>query len=249
MMKEQLPTQEQERLELDETSHSWRIAEAVAETAPDINARFPECAGATMYGSVVRGAAREDSDADLMVLMEITDNPESLQANPWVPRNELVAPGQGVLASSRMFHDGIRLDYQQGIRDLLHAHGVLKADIDVLPVSEDIIEQQGEYLLRTAAEWTRGERATIDVPRNVRALFHAPINDVMLGKYQRQLLEQLSVADDGAAAWEMVRRMVIGFEAGRGNNDFSSATWREVPDTLEAAMAHYTSDNPPEHKN
>src|SRR5436305_8323515 len=48
-----------------------RVDEALQKIRPNLEAAFPErFRGVLLYGSVARGAASEDSDLDLMVLLE-----------------------------------------------------------------------------------------------------------------------------------------------------------------------------------
>lgn len=192
----------------------------------------------TVYGSVSRGEAHEASDVDLMAFMEVTDAADSAQSNTRVSPERKTRPHEK-LTPTRVFHTGIQFDYQKPIHDRLISAGIPAADIDVYPISPEIVDQGIKDLLSAARAYANHETEKVVVSRNVRGLFHKAIGPSRLQPYIDQVLEELPRDPYGELGWAMIRNQVIGFEKGR-DRTFEEHT-RAMPETLEEARLEFGS--------
>ncbi|MBS0553743.1 MAG: nucleotidyltransferase domain-containing protein [Proteobacteria bacterium] len=207
--------------------------------ADQLHAELPEFTGMTAFGSTVRGEAGPDSDVDIAVFIEPSDAEGSPQRNPNVPKGDAIRVNP--YARKYEFHGGIDTIYKTLILRHLQEEGVMKADMDVLPISQGIIEHSRKRLLDKAEKHEgpdTGENMPV-VPKNIRFLFHAPIDDERLRPYVSQTLEGLQESPYGERAWGMIRRTVAHFEEGRDDGAYESNPHRYIPPTLADAVGFY----------
>lgn len=224
----------------DRVYYSERLLDGVAATSQALRERYPEFRGVTMFGSAVRGEAGPDSDVDMYVYVA-PDRTTAVQSNPNVAEDKLVqrVPDDRALAGTHELHLGVGMDYKFAISNTLRGHGVKKADIIVLPISKEIVDEEVAAMLSAAEQWRNGQRDDVYSPRNVRGLFHAPIDAADLVAYQRQVVDTFANSEHGEAAWQMMRRMIVAYEGGRNATDYTSAPWRYIPENLAQAAELY----------
>jgi hypothetical protein len=221
---------------------SAQMLDTVARTAEELARQLPEIVGVTVFGSVARGEARADSDVDAMVFVEVRGDART-QSNPRLAGEPAVLPeGEGPLDSKTSFHPIVELDYKWPINRALVRNGIDKSDIDVCPISDEIIDTQVAKVLAGAEKINNNEPNSVTVPRNLRGLFHAPVMTEGLVGYQHRVMVMLAQSPHGETAWNMIRDMVVGYEQGR-KGDFGGAH-REIPGTLEEARIAFTSPQP-----
>lgn len=226
--------------QLDGAYYSEQLLNGVEATTWALREHFPEYRGTTAFGSAVRGEAGPDSDADIIVYVT-PDMSVPMQSGPNVTDETLVqrVSDDKPLAGAHVLHAGVGLDYKIMISDALKDHGVSKSDIIVLPISEKIVSEEADAMLAAAAQWETGRLDKLYAPRNIRGLFHAPIDANDLAVYQRQVIDKFAASRHGEAAWAMMRRMIVAFEAGRNAVDYTSAPWRHIPENLTVAAERY----------
>jgi hypothetical protein len=220
---------------------SRRRLNQLAELAHALHGEMPEFLGMTAFGSTVRGEATPASDVDMYVFMSLTDAENSSQHNPRVKPDEKTGFFSDV-PNTLVFHGGIELDYNAAIREHLPEQEIADADIIILPLDKTIVEDRTSLLLDNAKHYADGTKTLTELdglaPRNIRGLFHAPIDNERLRPFIGQVLDQLAASPYGDQAWRMLRHMVIGFEQGREGN-FAEKPHRTIPETLAEALKFY----------
>lgn len=218
--------------------HSVRLLEAAVQTSEELTERFHEYLGSTVFGSVARDEAGPNSDIDLYVYIKPTEDSQ-IQSNPAVSGEPKmgVRGGEGPLADDVVFHPAIEMDYKWPISRSLAQKGVAKTDINVYPISDEIVDMQTTKVLEAAAKRDAGQDVGSVAPRNIRGLFHGAVQTEELKPFQARVIQRFSQSLHGETAWKMVRDVVIGFEQGR-NSDFT-ASHRYIPEDLVSAQSQF----------
>lgn len=225
------------RPEMIATPDSIRILESVGRLDDYLSHSLPEYCGATLYGSASRGKSGPESDADTFIFVRPSENAQIQSRHATASRPAIgLRGGTGLGANDVIFDPAIEMDYKWPISRVLADEGV-RADIDVLPISEEIVDLQVEQILANAARRDSDANIPRMVPRNVRGLFHAPIGNEGLRSFQRRVIERLEDSPHGESAWRMIRHMVVGFEQGRGGD--YSGTHRGIPVDLASAREQF----------
>lgn len=217
----------------------------LASLAQGLHRTIPEFLGMTVYGSTSRGEARPSSDADLFVFIEPAAKAASL-GDPRVPEEQ-----PGIILSSDAaprnysshptygFTRNIEVNYRRMVVSRLR--GVVPSvDLDVLPISEAIVDRSTDALLETAQRWAMGDAGDVSLPDNIRGLFHKPVDTERLQPHIGRVLENLAGSPFGEVAWSAIRRRVVGFEKRRGTAAAAFYS-REIPETLMDAQGHFAT--------
>lgn len=210
---------------------------ALVSMVEELEAKKPEVAGVTLFGSTVRGHAKETSDLDLNVFIEVPE--DALTSDP--PKVKATENGRAHM-HKLTFPSG--LDYRIDVRNMIKDHKLPESDITILPINESIVRDEVSELLQLA-EKNYVEAGQINgwSPRNIRALFHMPVGgNSRLEKYQQQVIEQLSNAEYGKLGWYMIWNKVAYFEQGREGQfegDFRRMAFNEPPIKLADARDAY----------
>lgn len=212
------------------------------------NAQHPEIAAMTGFGSAARGEAvrkadGSSSDLDGTIFVDTDIKPVLEGFTRTNNKGEVVFRG--------IVDGDIRDPFARTLNELTGLS--TDHDISVRPVSQAIIEQEAARLTRTASkliETGQGLDALGDFKdypvRTTLALFASDISSPhSLNGYRRRLLSEIQKGSNGnkqveGTAWQMVRRGVVGFEAGKGKEDVTELTHREVPKTYEEAVEFYS---------
>ncbi len=179
----------------------------------ELAGKFPEFAGMTIFGSVARGEARDNSDVDTVTFFEVSGGDSTR------PVHKAAA---GV--NMHIFGASVEAEYRNSVRNAFKEEAVMnpdQADIIVLPISTEIVEEEVEDLLAAAAAYDpkSEDGFTWSVPRNIRTLFNMPVVDGRLKKYQAQVVDTLARSEYGKLAWGMLAFKVRYFEIGRERED------------------------------
>lgn len=231
-----------------ENPSSVAYVDALVDVSEKIREKLPEYAGMTVYGSTVRGDTGPESDVDIHVFMETSDNSD-IQTMVSDPDFRTVQIPFGPTEGTFYFATLIDTRYKEQVEDELVDRGFPTADITILPINKTIVEKSVESAaanVKTIIE-TGGESYLI--PRNIRCLFNAPIEDERLQPYRLQALSLIKDSPYGKAIWMLLRQWISYYEGGRDNDDLNAIEHRPVPDTLADALEYYqveNGQNPPE---
>lgn len=222
---------------VDFSPESQERLEALGAVQETVQAQHPEIIGLTCYGSTARGEAGPDSDVDVFALVEVDPN-ATVQNNPRVdPADRLqIAPDDQPRAGTYGFHGGIDADYKMALVRAGEQQGLLAMDIDILPISPDIVDDQATQLLEDIRQGKEG--TALAVPRNIRSLFHLPVGETKVGSYAAQVINKLASDPAGEESWHAIRHMVVGFENGRDKQG-QEPSHRQIPKTLAEAQTFY----------
>ncbi|HEV2402917.1 MAG TPA: nucleotidyltransferase domain-containing protein [Candidatus Saccharimonadales bacterium] len=218
---------------------SVQILNGLSQAAEHMETSLPGFVGMTAFGSAVRGEANEDSDGDIFVFVRPDKNSPS-QNHPAAPVEQpLIKTATGATRNTVEFNPDVRFGYNQLVYAALKKADIKKADITVLPLDESIVTEAVNDLMGEAQKWDTGVRPLEPaVPRNIRGLFHLPINDRGLQPYIEQVLTALSTGGYGDTAWRMLRHRVVSFEHRKGSG-MEGVEHRYIPATLEEARGYY----------
>jgi len=204
----------------------------LSNVAAELRDGFEEYSGMVVYGSVARGEAGSASDADICVFMK-PDETAAYQRGP------LQKIQEGELKGTYRFDGATTINYKLEVEELLRRQGIGKSDVDVLPISQEIIDDSVASLTREVEEAAASsEDQPLRVPRNLRMLFHMPVDDQGSRIFLERAVKVLGQKQSGDQAWRFIRHMVLGFEAGKGRPNQSKAP-RYLPETLEEARDFY----------
>lgn len=186
----------------------------LATVTKELEAKIPDLAGVTLFGSTVRGHAKETSDLDLNVFIEVPEDALTGDA----PKVSATHTESGLSMHELNLSD--KLERRIAVRNAIKEHNLPDSDIDILPINEAIVrEEVTELLARAEENWKTGNIKGWS-PRNIRALFNMPVGqNSSLEKYQQQVIQQLSNSELGKIGWYMVWNKVTYFEEGRVNRD------------------------------
>jgi hypothetical protein len=188
---------------------------------------MPEYMGMAKFGSLARDESREDSDVDVILFVR----PDTSV------KNQVTQPSERLEGSLRgtYFFDGITgVNYEAELLSHLKKEGIDKADFDIVPINEEIVANNTALLL----EEVGNSKRLPAIPRNIRQLFHSPIDIEDLRPYMEQVLNAFKDHPNGEKAWNAIRHMVTGYEQGR-EGDFGPLKHRYLPQTLEEALDYY----------
>ncbi len=219
----------------------------LVDVAATLKTQLPEFAGMTAYGSVVRGNAKQESDVDITVFFDVSQD----RTSDLVNHVRKTAPNEiEDLSDVHIFDLSTKLRYNIAIRNALKEKGTLNpqdADISALPISSEIVSEEVKDLLNVAARYDSSkDENKVWAPRNIRALFNMPIADERLKGYQAQVVQDLSRSPYGKRAWQMLAFRAVHFEKGRGNDDYTAYTRRlsfqPIPWSLEEANTMHDAE-------
>lgn len=229
-----------ERLPLAaENPASVAFVDALQETSEILHGDLSEYAGMTLYGSTVRGDTTPESDVDLYVFMDISEHSRVQSILP--PKTPIVTEvTQGETAGTVYFKPLLNAVYKKLIADELSNHGFSKADITVLPMSKEIVSSSIGRVLEEVEAIQAGQTRAIAplVPRNIRCLFQASIDNVRLQPYCQQVLDGFAASQYGTTAWNSLRQWVAWYETAY-DADKGVMAHRLFPETLDDARIYY----------
>jgi len=215
----------------------------LATLSQELQATMPEYEGMTAMGSTVRGEARPDSDVDILVFVrpDATSPRQNVNNEPGFDPNSIIEKGESQhLPQTFSFDIGKGMNYKFPINESLRQSGIPHADIEVLPISKEIVDEATGDLLTDARAYDEDPNIKpTGVARNIRALFQAPIDAEKLEPYMGQVLAKLGSNPHGETAWKMIRNFVVHFEKGREQESYAGVKHRYIPATLEEAKGYY----------
>ena len=221
-----------------ENDQSRDRLERLVQSAETIRQRIPEYLGMTAFGSCVRGEAKETSDVDIYVHLDGTRSTMEDFENESFLVHEPCALDEDMAGSSNYRFD-LNYAYKMTIKDILAEHGIHEVDLIAAPTSSKLVEDSARQALRAAEYWNIGEKDYGAVaPRNIRGLFHVPIDSERLEPFQRQALDLFANSKHGETAWRMMRMMVAEYEVGTGRH-LPDLSHREIPESLNDARPYY----------
>lgn len=246
------------RLNAAENSpESLRRLTALKEVLAELSEDHSDIVGATIYGSTASGKARPDSDIDGYVYADISKSENPDIAEHIVATKEVfsveVAFGEEL---GKAMSDDInsRILAKMGELSAIEKDGKdALSDLKVVPISEDIINQN----IAELSDWAQAHNAreqywrdletSEEIPeeynlpelpdspsslaRQINGLFHPDVSG-SLGDYRRQVVEGLKqLGAAGEYVWQGVADFIETFE---GNREIE-----EMPRTLEEAARVY----------
>jgi predicted nucleotidyltransferase len=220
----------------------------------ELHYAVPEFVGMTVFGSTARGDARapgargpDDRGSDADIYAYFRPEPQShIQHNiyPDLPDEHKVvvdtdpkSPTQGMIE----FDWRIRADYYQVIKEAIVRNGMLStSDIHALPISPEIVTHQVAAILEQAKVYE--ESGSIpkgaSFSRNLRGLFHVPVDDQELRPFRDQAITELAASPQGETAWKFIRYSIGRDEVG-AQADATQINHRQVAQTLAEAVDQY----------
>lgn len=206
----------------------------------ELRESMPEYVGMTLFGSMARKETRPDSDADVFVFIR-PESDAQLQHDARVQDHDVmrrIAVGNQI--GTVLFNGHISIKYFSAVKEKIEATGIPRAGVITLPISEKIVAETTTELLQNAKRFAEsGNPDEVRVPRNVRALFHVPIDDEGLVQYRNHVLTRMAEDPNGNLAWRMVRHRVLSFEVRKDQDDIEAAGHRYFPGSLEEACQSY----------
>ncbi|MBL8159800.1 nucleotidyltransferase domain-containing protein [Candidatus Saccharibacteria bacterium] len=218
---------------------SARYLDAAADAFEAMRREMPEVIGLTAFGSTVRGEAGPESDADVYLYVETSDTAPYQTVKPGM--EAVQRRDSGSLEGTYEFNPAIAMNYKWKFYTDLKERGIPKSDIVLAPINDEIITSQVDEMLDYAAAFDMEDLKTADkkCPRNVRGLFHAPVQDEGLKGYRDKVLARLVDSEHGEKVWMMISHFVEGFERRKTDATSSRPDHRTMPRTLGEAIEHY----------
>ncbi len=213
--------------------------EMLQQVSSELHEEWPEYVGMTVFGSMSRREARIDSDADVFVFIK-PDQEASLQHDPRVADAEVIRRLGDNQVGTVAFNSFITAKYHSQAAAAIEASGIPRAGVIVLPLDSLIVTNTTSELLQNAELINLGDDTIgARVPRNIRALFHVPLQAQELAQFQKQVLDTLNANPNGELAWRMIRHMVLSFEARKDVVDVGTADHRPLAQNLGEARQQF----------
>lgn len=219
-------------------------------TIDDLRREHPEILSLCMFGSMVKGNAKPESDIDGYLFVDADSVPDAqLVSQQREGSTEVLFDQHTQDFYTTMIRD--RLKNQNGLKDEQVRH------VRVRPISESIIGQElgllsswaiaAEQHEQTIAPFERGERSWADAPpdlrppdyvlpsENLSAMFQLDVGGG-ISRYRTSLLEKLSsLGDRGERIWQLIVRETESLE-----QRFHWDTKLAYPRTLAEARKVYS---------
>ena len=219
--------------------YSARLLSGLARTSEMLHADTPGFIGMTVFGSTVRGQAKPGSDVDLWVLMDPTIPLEDDRGYTFDMSGDFKKRAEGVHTGTYDVSFVAEAEYRHWVRKHLAQNGIDKSDVIILPLTTDILADCVTDLLAVATEINQNTRQDVRCARNVRALFHVPVEGEALQPYIEQTLTALSAHPDGETAWQIIRSGLVTFERPKDQQGLKGVNHRYIPANLEEARGYY----------
>ncbi|MBP7006087.1 nucleotidyltransferase domain-containing protein [Patescibacteria group bacterium] len=211
----QIPTKEDlgpKRFEVQPDRFVHERLDAVQSGVEEIKGGDPSVLGLTLYGSMVKGKAHEDSDIDGYLYLDAeqlaqNEARQALQENR-EPRPVTFDIGDtGTLSTYPGEH--LYDVYKPLIKDKFTKSGFLTeeqiSDINLRPISKEIIDRHLDSLQQALKLVRNGEENVSPEPsQNLYGLFHLEVGRG-LGSYRQQVIEKLEgLGQEGEEIWSMI---------------------------------------------
>lgn len=230
--------------------------QGVREVVDEIKQQYPEALSFTMFGSMVKGTARPESDIDGYLFIGVDE------AKQQKKQFDLIESGkkEDVVSITTLFDEQTQNEYQQMVRSALKDKLGLSDEqvkhVRVLPISNDMIDKRVDEMLEWCKEMEvfegrREEEKRMNTDEwlnrpanpmpilvkpgnNVDSMFHLDVGGGIV-RYREYLLQRLQ--QEGSRGERIWREVIEGAEA--MEQDLHYDTKMKYPRTIEAALQTY----------
>lgn len=201
----------------------------------EVQERYPEVLGATIFGSTVKGRVKSESDIDSYLFIDADKAVEAKR--PFNTVNvydrHTSTPTDPRLADLRM---KLTMELDLTVKQVMH--------IFEIPISAEIIHEMVSSEATNVANRIKLEEenphlhpqplSSVTDMHTIRALFHLGVNDAGIRPYRAQAIEEMKkLGTVGERLWQDITRHVLYYEEGRRGAEIY------FPKTLDEAARIY----------
>ncbi|HLD25573.1 MAG TPA: nucleotidyltransferase domain-containing protein [Candidatus Andersenbacteria bacterium] len=195
------PDLSEKRFHLSPESFNQERIQGIKNAMREIKQESPEVLALTMFGSMVKGTARERSDIDGYLFV---DADEVAKKYPTRDVIETVTENDDYFVSTTYLKPDIDAIYKSALREKLQKSLKLSneqvKDIRIRPISNEIIDKEIANLTEAQKKSERPALAS----SNLSAMFHLGVG-LEIRPYRHHLIDKLSqMGDSGEKIWKEV---------------------------------------------